>query len=375
MKHQVILKVMKGTKGGLFIGSGGIKKNGVEYVLLKGLQAVNKQQMKASDEVMAHRISIDTPPFTFNYEDSGGDSANELRKFFAEAIRHHPQVYTEGFKNPNLGAAVLYEFEDLAMNHEKNFNMEALTLAAKNKAWNMSYREKVDCYYYYGENPLVATDDGKALMDHKQLTIRLCGDGVGLIMRRIPYGNSGKTYLEHFVKSYKANDEGYMLKTTILKAFILKDGEGVALLKRSGNAISLGTEIIGNNIDEAAVWLNNNPEKKKYLTKMVGQSDTIDADNLDEAIDLSEDEVSTDVMEAKVSEQEVRDEAKKLMIPNSWNGLVKNLMPQIIAAREVWKKVDNMGLRVKIEAMNKPNLEKVTKLVNDEELRLSELAV
>lgn len=378
MKHTIILRPAQSTNGG-WLNLSRIKYNGSEYCITRDFQVVKRDQMKQSDEPFMKVVSKGET-LTWNYEDSAGDSKNENRKLMATVIQYHHQVISPYLKNPNRGAALLFEFEDLAMNSVSNYNALAMILAAMNKCAQMDYREKINLMYFYGGNPMVSTETGTGVMDHRQLAIRLYdigsvgGVGMGMILQRSPYATTGKTYLQHFVEDYQAANPTTVLKTNILKGFVLKDGDGKPLLKKEGSAVLMGDSIIGSSIDECVVWFNNNPEKKNFLDRMVKQSDTVDADNLDEAIQESHMNNVEQVLAPNRTESDVRQEGEKLRVVGYYNHPIPEVEKRIFEAKKIWKEVDNLGLMPKIDASKtRMSLEKIEKLVHEEKKRLSEL--
>lgn len=375
MKHHITIRPLAGTKGGRLVCDRIKYKDGKEYACLKHSQkAVLRDLLKPSDEPISQYITTSTTVFSFSYDDDPkADIGNKDRKFMAEVLKYHSMIHMEGFKNPRMGAVTLFEMEDLAANDIRNFQSELLLLTAKNKAHKMSYQEKTDAYYFYGENPLLQTEEGYVTMDHRQLSLRLWAGDIGVILRRSPFGNTGMTYLEHFVKEYKKGDETYMLKTVILKSLILRDGEDKPLIKKDGAAYFLGSDIIGSSVDECVAWLNNNPKRKKFLVDMVEQSDVIGVDNLDEAMLEPEGENVEQALEESQAEDAIRAEAKSMKIMNHWNMNLKDLTKEIEKVRPIWKEVKNLGLQSKIDSMKKPTIENITILVENEKKRLMEV--
>ncbi len=374
MKHFITIKPLAGTKGGRLITDRIKYKDGKEYACLKHSQkAVLRDLLKPSDEPISQYITTTSTEFSFSYDDSATDVGNRDRMLMADVLKYHHMMYVKDFKNPRMGAVVLFEMEDLAANDIRNFNIELLLLTAKNKAHAMSYQEKIDAYYFYGENPMLQTEDGYVAMDHRQLSLRMWSGDEGLVLRRIPFGNTGKTYVEHFVKEYKKGEETYMLKTVILKALILRDGEDKPLIKKDGAAYFFGSDIIGSSVDECVVWLNNNPKRKKFLVDQVKESDVIGVDNLDEAMLEPEKENIEATLEKKESEEAIRKEAQSMKVGNWWNLPMEKLEKEMESVRPLWKQVRNLGLQSKIDTMKKPTLENITTMVENEKKRLAEV--
>jgi len=376
MKNVIQITPFAGTRGGRWNPAKVKYKDGHTYCCLRSLRAVKIENLRPSDDPISQYITADgnSPLFTFNFDDASNDIPNKEIAFFADVIKYDSMMYTEGFKNPRQGAVTLFQYENLALNDKRNFRNELLMLTAKNKAHNMSYPEKINAYYYYGENPMVQTETGVAAIDHMQLSIRMWADNVGVVLRRSPFGNTGKTYVEHFVEDYKANDETYVLKTNVLKALILKDGNFIPLLTKNGAAFVFGKDTIGSNIDECVAWLNNNPERKKFLLDMVKQSDVIGVDNLDEAMLEPEKENVAEDLQEKESEDAIRQEAKKLRV-RFWHepNKIEDVKKALEGARPIWAQVKSLGLQNKVDQMKKPTLENIAALVEKEKVRLMEL--
>lgn len=371
MKHTIILRSARGTAGGWFNLSS-IRYKGIDYCITKKLEVVKRDLLKPSDEAFMKRITPDES-FTFNYDDSIDENSNNHRKLMGEIIPYHHQVMMEDFRNPNAGAAMLFEFEDIAMNDIRNFKVLNLIRSAMNKVWAMSYREKVDCMYYFGEKPLVMSDDGKLMaMNHKQVAIRLAESGFGVVMKRTPFGQTGKSYIEHFVEDYKASDPVYILKTTILKALSLPGNDNRPLIRKEGATLIFGDKLFGT-VEEGIVWFMNNPEQKNFLINTVSQNDRLDVDDLDMAmIEADNGNLSAaENLEEKRTEDEFRQYAKRLMVQGWHNGLMENLKPKVAEAEKIWKEVATLGLQPQIDAMDKANLDKVTRLVESKKKELT----
>lgn len=347
MKHTITISPIKGTAGG-YLRFDKITKNGVDYMILRNQEVIVKDKAKPSDEPLMVHITQEHG-YNFNYDDDpkNQDNKNAHRMKMAELIPYHHQVVMTDFKNPNSGAVLLYEFEDSAMNHQRNFNTLALLRNATNKVWDMSFQEKMNVMYFYGKNP--------AGMGHKELTIRLTEPSFGVVLQRTPFGNTGYTILEHFVKEYQGGDEVQSLKTNILKATLLTDYDGKLIMKKEGNAFVFGTSIIGSNVDEACVWLNNNPEKKNYLIKCVQQHDRLDFDDLDVAMaayESGKDEITSEIFWG--SESDIRARAKSLKIEQAHIKKIDNLKAEIPLAEKVWSEAKALGLTPIIESSRKP---------------------
>lgn len=358
MKHTIYISAAKGKQGG-WLHLNNIRYKDKDWVITKDHKVYLKSEEKAGDQPLTIHITTEKK-FSFSYDDDAAfknDATNEGRRLMAEIIQYHPQMVTEGFKNPNAGTALLFEFEDIAMNDNRNFRVLAMIRNAMNKVWDMTYREKMNVMYYYGQNPVG--------MGHKQVTIQLLDSSFGVVMRRIPYLNTGKTFIEHFVSDYKASDPTYALKTTILKGLLVNGPDGTTLLKRDGAAILFGDKVLGSNIDEAYAWFINNQEQKNYLISMVSQADTLDADDLDVAVNkmMEGDAAPETALAQKASIEELKLKGKKLLVERFWQLKPDVLIEEIAKAEVIWKDVELLGLTGDVEKMKGKTLEKIQQLV------------
>lgn len=377
MKHVIYINAAKNCQGG-WIKFNSVKKNGSEFVITKDFRVVLKKNALPSDEPLNLHITPENNWF-FSYDDSAtNNSQNHQKSLMAELIPYHHQMIAEDFeyedsegkkskRNPNGGAAMLFEYEDAALQDGKNFKMIALNRAAQNKVWDMSYREKVDVLYYYGETPLIA---GKT-MTHKQVVIRLLEPAFGIVLKKNEYGKTGKSFIEHFVDHYKAADEGQKLKTAILKALIINDSDGQRLITKSGTALKFGADIIGSSVEEAMAWLNGNPKRKEYLFTVLSKQDKLDVDDIDTAGEDAEKVMSK--FEQKIEMSSLYDKARNLKVRSVH--LLKTeekLLEKIEEAEKAWQDVDRLGMRPQIEASTKKLwVDDILRLIEEKEKELA----
>lgn len=344
MLQNCVLRTRIGHEGGWFTMSN-IKYKNKTWMIDSNGKCVEQDNEKKPLQV---RITpLETYPISFDdaRPDTDNQNNNELLK--AALIKHHFQVWTEGFANPNLGTAVIFEFENLSDKSKSEYNELSYQRSALNKAWDMSYQQKIDAAYYFGLNPIGRNEK---LMTHREISLRLLGKN-GLLLSSNRFENT--TFIKHFVDEYKATDENYTLKTSVLKA--LTQG----ILKRSGLAIQFGEDIIGSNINEAISWINNNEERKKFLLKEVSKKDTLDVDDLDKAVMNYDTDKPEEALAKKTSEKEYQDEGKKYGLIGSHNAKAETLIPKIKAAKQQWEEAFKLG----IEFVERLSPDKVAELI------------
>ena len=372
MQHTIHIKAAKGTQGGWFKGT--IKKYGEEFIITKDLRVVTKKTQLPSDEPLTLRITPEQD-FILNYNDTSDETRNGQRQVVAELLPyHHQMVSIEGYTyynerkercyvNPNSGAALLFEFEDVAMNDKRNFNAIAYIRAAMNKVWDMDYREKADLLFHLDSPPM---ERGR-MMGHKQIVIRLLEPGFGIALSKSIFPRSGKTYLEYVADDYQQADEQTSFRTTVLKAQALGGNERI--IKREGSTLSYNGKIIGGNLDEAVLWFNQNPEHKKHLVKIVEKEDKLDVDDLDSVTEES----VVKKFEKKTDDRELYDKARELKIRGVH--LFKDpdkIKDAITHAEEIWKEVDALGLRDTIDGSSKKLYsDDIEKLITEKKKQLA----
>lgn len=359
MKHTIILRSAPGCQGGWLVLDK-IKKNNKEYMVTKDHEVVEMHLRKASDEVWRRRVTPDDP-YTLTYDDDKNfkDNNNEKRKLMCELLPYHHQMITEGFKNPNSGAVLLFEFDDIAMNDVRNYNVLAMQRAAVNKVWDMSYREKVDLMYFFGENP-----DG---LGYRALTQRLIDGGGAIVMRRTDFGRSGKTHLEYFVEDYKGADPMSVLKAAIVKATMIKD----APIKKEGRIFMLGDKVLGGTVEEVVNWLVNNPKMKDYLLNTVNQNDLLDPDDFEDAVEFANKTGDFKVVEKTDDEDIVRKKAKSFLIQHWHNLNMPDLKKKIAEAEPIFAKAKLYEMEDQIGRKKGATLEWVAEIVKAKEEALA----
>jgi len=270
--------------------------------------------------------------------------------------------------NPNAGTARIFDMENIASNHAKNVKIINEIIAAMNKAKNMSYKEKLDVMYYYGENPITH----KGVMTHSEVFVRLVEPAFGVVLKRRIFSDTGLTYTEHFLNEYRAEDPEYHLKTSIIKAMVLKDKQGDSLIKQSGTALLFAGSIIGNSVDEAMAWFKNNEKFKQSLLSLVSQVDVVNQDDMDEVI-TKFDEGNTDVhikQEMKHVYNELVRRKEMLRIPLTGSPTEDSLRKAIAEAEPVWEKVKLYGLEARVNADKRVKLPKIIEWVEAHEKQL-----
>ena len=324
-------------------------------MITDNLLCVESDPYKPTQYNPMNRRVTEEEPLTFVYDDSVKDD----KLLVSILLAYHPQVFTEGFRNPNSGAAVLFEYIDHCKKNIRTFKEISLTRSALNKVWDMNYRQKVDTAYYYGANPI--QNDGK-LLSHRDVTILLCNPN-GLILKTTLY--NGKTLIEHFVSDYVGSDDNYVLKTTILKALV------IGILKREGTAIMFGDIILGSSIEESMAWFNNNIEKKKFLIKEVSQKDILDADDLDTAIIESDagNDKAEEAMKHKASYKEMQEQARKYGVKGYHILGADKLEPRLQEAIKQLDEAKSLG----IEFVETLSTDKVAVLIEKRKKEVKEL--
>lgn len=356
MKHTIIIRAAKDTAGGWLILDKIKTKEGKEVMVTKDHEVIELHLRKPSDEVWRKRITPDEP-YTLTYDDDKNfkDNNNEKRKKMCEVLPYHQQMITEGFKNPNSGAVLLYEFDDIAMNDIRNYNVLAMLRSAVNKVWEMSYREKVDLMYFFGENP-----DG---LGYRAITQRLIDGSGAVVMRRHEFGRTGKSYLEYFVEDYKGADAISVLKAAIIKGTMIKD----APIHMEGKIYMMGDKVLGGTVEEVVNWLTNNPKIKDYLINTVNSNDLVDPDEFEDAAEAVANTGTFTPVTKTDDEDAIRKRAKSFLIPH-WHKLnLPDLKRKIADAEPIWAKVKLYDLQGEIDRKKGASLEWVAKIVQDKE--------
>lgn len=358
-----------------------IRYKGNDYLITKDLKPVLKSEKMLSDEPLMLRVTPDKT-WSINYDDDlrVRDNKNEDRKKCAEIIPYHHQMqniegltyYNDSNKpqlvNPNAGGALLFEFEDMAFNHVSSVKIVKMMGAAYNKINDMSYEEKVDLMYYYGEKPV--TQDGLN-MKHSEVFMRLVGDGFGVVYRRTIFADTKKTYLDHFLNDYDVSNDSHKLKVAVLKAEFINDSDSKPLVKREGSAWMYGQDIIGSNVEEAVAWFNNHPKLKEYVLNTVAKKDYTNDDDMDEVLTkYDKPSEASLVLKMKVEYEAMKDYAKKLRIPLPGVPTIQSLKEKIALAEPIWAKVKELDLESEIDADPKMRIEKVEQVVKEREKEL-----
>ncbi len=380
MKHSIIIRAAKNMAGG-WLSLENIRYKGNDYLITKDLKPVLKSEKMLSDEPLMLRVTPDKT-WSINYDDDlrVRDNKNEDRKKCAEIIPYHHQMqniegltyYNDSNKpqlvNPNAGGALLFEFEDMAFNHVSSVKIVKMMGAAYNKINDMSYEEKVDLMYYYGEKPV--TQDGLN-MKHSEVFMRLVGDGFGVVYRRTIFADTKKTYLDHFLNDYDVSNDSHKLKVAVLKAEFINDSDSKPLVKREGSAWMYGQDIIGSNVEEAVAWFNNHPKLKEYVLNTVAKKDYTNDDDMDEVLTkYDKPSEASLVLKMKVEYEAMKDYAKKLRIPLPGVPTIQSLKEKIALAEPIWAKVKELDLESEIDADPKMRIEKVEQVVKEREKEL-----
>ncbi len=365
MKNTIIIRSVIGTQGG-HLKCEGIRYKGQIYIITQDQRVVLKRDALPGDIPLYIKVTPQNT-YTFNYNDGHEtDGQNSQRKLMAEIIRYHHQMTTvEGMKyysdqgrqidyNPNATSGQLFDYENLAYSSMKNVDVLMMDIDAQNKVRNMSFAEKSSAMYFYGGNP-----QG---MDHSELLMRLA-DPMGIVRQRVLFGSTGKTFLEHFVTEYKESDPLYVLKTAIIKAMNLTINGRIAITK-AGAALMYEGKILGNTIEDAALWFMDNTEQKNYLIRMISEVDVLGLDDLDKAYtDVEEGNEAAAIIQNTMDEKEIRAKAKLLWIPNHWNGKLATLVEMIPEAEKLWANVDSLGLQSQVDKLKGKSYDELKKLV------------
>lgn len=383
MKHVVIIRAADGFSGG-WLNLGNIQTPKGVYAIVRGMggeiRCMLRSEVLPSDDIFLTQITPQKA-FSFSFDDTKkGDSRNDERALAAEVIPYHQQmldvpgfVYynSEGKQqsfNPNAGTGRIFDMEDIAANHAKNVKIINQLIAAMNKVKAMSYREKLDALFYYGENPITAN----GVMTHSEAFVRLVEPAFGVVLKRSIFSGTGLTYNEHFITQYSGVDEENALKTTIIKAMVLKDKQGDTMIKQAGTAMLFAGSVIGNSIDEAMAYFKNNEKLKQSLISLVSQIDTVNTDDMDEVLTKFENG-NTDVrikMDMKNNYNSLRERADKLRIPLPGTPTIDTLEQKIAEAEPVWEKVKLYGLEPKINQDKRVKLPKIIEWVEEHEKQL-----
>lgn len=384
MKHSIIIRSATGTSGG-WLRLGNINHPKGNYTIVRGMdggiRCVLTSELLPSDEVFLTNINPQKA-FNFSFDDdvNNKDNRNAERKLAAEVIPYHPQMHdVEGFiyynaegmqqsTNPNSGAGLLFEMEDVAANHARNVKVINQIISAMNKVRAMSYREKLDVMYFYNESPV--TPNG--VMSHSEVFVRLTEPAFGLVLKRNMFANTGMTFMEHFLLEYQSGDKDLALKTTILKGLVICDKMGEPIIKKSGTAMMFAGVIIGNTIEEAVAFLTNDEKLKNALLTTVSQMDVLNQDDLDEIVDkISKGRTDVHVkMDFKNNYNELKERAKKMRIPIPGVPTLESLKEKIAEAEPVWEKVKEYGLEARINANSIVRLPKIIEWVKEKEKEL-----
>jgi len=383
MKHNCIIRAASGTAGGWIEFSKVIYK-GKPYIITKDFRAILKVEATPSDEPLFLRVTPDKS-FSLNYDDDPNfrDNKNDDRRKVCELIPYHHQMnnvegmtYHDGSQtmksNPNAGTGMIFEFEDMAADHVKNVKNIKLMGAAYNKVNNMSYKDKLAVMYYYGENPTVMEDGQTQNMRHSEAFVRLVEPGFGIVYRRTQFGNSGKTFLDHFVNDYNAEDASYALKTTILKAQYVRLDDGKMLIGKAGAAWMFGNDVIGSGVEEAIVWFNNHEQLKEHLFMMVAKADSMNDDDLDEVLTKFDKPSDVAIRLAHKSNYEDLKAYCKSTLRLSWKGVptLDSLNKLKDEAEPVWAEVKELGLTDEIDSQPEMKFEDVKKRVTERKKEL-----
>lgn len=386
MKNTVIIRAADGMQGGWLNMGNIITPKGV-YAIVRGkggiggeIRCILKDELLPSDDIF---LTLITPQkaFSFNFDDTKkGDSRNDDRALAAEVIPYHQQMLdVPGFiyydangkqtpYNPNAGTARIFEMENIAANHAKNVKIINQIIAAMNKAKNMSYKEKLDALFFYGESPITAN----GVMTHSEAFVRLTEPAYGIILRRSVFGSTNMTSMEHFITQYAPEESEYLIKTIIIKGMVLKDKQGETMIKQSGTAMLFAGNIIGNSVDEAVAYFNQNPKYKESLISLVSQLDTVNQDDMDEVLTKFE-KGNTDVrikMDMKNEYNSLKEIADKLRIPLPGVPSIDTLREKIAEAEPVWEKVKEYGLELRINQDKRVKLPKIMEWVEEKEKEL-----
>lgn len=384
MKNEIIIRAAEPSKGG-WLNLGNIVHPKGVYAIVRGMggqiRCVLRDELLPSDEIFLTQITPQKA-FSFSFDDDprNKDTRNAERALAAEVIPYHQQmqdvvgfVYmnADGKKqshNPNAGTGRIFDMENIAANHSKNVRIINQIINACNKARNMSYREKLDVLYFYGENPMTH----KGVMSHSEAFVRLVEPAFGVVLRRNVFSDTGLTYTEHFLNEYNVGDPEYLLKTSVIKAMILKDKQGESVIKQSGTALLFAGSVIGNSVDEAIAWFKNNSKYKESLLSLVSQIDIVNQDDMDEVMTKFEDG-NTAVQikqEMKNVYNELVERKDKLRIPMTGVPTEESLRKAIAEAEPVWEKVKLYGLEARINADLRVKLPKIIMWVEEHEAEL-----
>lgn len=384
MKHQIIVRAAEGYQGGWLRLDSIVHPKGT-YAIIRGyggeIRCVLRSELLPSDEIFFKQITLQSA-FNFSYDDDpkNTDTRNAERKLAAEVLPYHQQMQdVQGFvyynsegrqvsRNPNAGTARIFDMEDIASNHAKNVKVINQIIATMNKVKNMSYREKLDALFYYGENPVNAN----GVMLHSEAFVRLIEPSYGVVLRRSIFGNSEVTYMEHFLTQYTAEDKDTSLKTIIIKGITLKDKQGETMIKQAGTALLFAGSVIGNTVEEAMAYFNNNVKLKESLISLVAQIDTVNQDDMDEVLNKFE-KGNTDIrikMDMKNAYNELMERKEQMRIPLSGQPLESSLRKAIAEAEPVWEKVKLYGLEKRINDDKRVRLPKIIQWVEEHEKEL-----
>lgn len=331
----------------------------------KGLLPSDQVFEKFLDKSNYYKLTWDDSPVTQNGAEK---QQHKMVAQIADYLRYHYNIYTEGFYNPNLKGDGMFVYEDITGNHIKTVAHIDTRIRAEWKVKNMTFKEKVDVMYYYKENPFGMT--------HSEVFVRLLEPQYGLILQRIPYGNTNKTIVEHFADTYKASEHHTQLKTTILKAMLIKVNDSF-IIERRGDALMFGEEAIGIQVEDVMSYFINNPQMMKTLNQLVMENDRNGLDDIEKIAEIYENKLEPEA--AMKEERENKDsvlsmdllktQAKNLRVQSYWT--IKNpelLQQKVIAAEKIMTEAKDMGLDAMIHS--KMMIDEIAQMIATEKQKI-----
>lgn len=246
--------------------------NGSQTVITSDYRIKRKEELTPTEKALHVRFDNLTTGLVISWDDQyeNGPKKNlatnqelgemDYRKFkAAQALCTHHQVKPlHGVPNPNLKGVALFELDDLSVRNQYASTRIIKQYKVVNKVLSMSFRELMDCAYYYGYL-------GQS-RHRSDIFIYLADFKLGVLHDDVLKGENQLSTIDDFLTKYQTAGLAVEVKVMVEKAL----NKGIFVKLDSG--YHYNNQYIGSKKEHIIDFLNTREEIYEFVKKQVENS-------------------------------------------------------------------------------------------------------